>query len=69
MINIMAIEDEDVINLCKFVSKSLVSEGVFYISTCTDVNIAETLDEEKNLFVVNKTENIQYIRKIYIFYL
>lgn len=61
----LILNDDDVIKICKFISKILPNEGVFYISTKISINDCKKL--ENDIYLVSKVndDKLTYKRRIF----
>lgn len=59
----LLLNDDDIIKLCKFISKILPNDGVFYISSKTNVDYCKHL--EKDIYLVEKNDGIVYRKRIF----
>jgi SAM-dependent methyltransferase len=65
----LILDKSNLCNLLNFVSKSLINNGVFYISTKTSVNKIKNVcceyQLDSDICMVKKTEGISYLRRIF----
>ena len=62
----LLLNDDYITKICKFISKILVNNGVFYISTKININkIKNANDNENDLHIVEKIEKLTYKRRIF----
>jgi SAM-dependent methyltransferase len=59
----LLLDKDEVTNLCKFISKILPSDGVFYISTKITPDKLEHLYDD--IYIVKKIDDIEYPRRLF----